>query len=320
MITKEERAIVSDRKTTCEEASLAPYTFSSIVGLETYKQRALYLAEKEVNVLIVGESGTGKELFASSIHNASDRARKPFVIMNCAAIPESLFETELFGYRRGAFTDARQDHTGRIEFASGGTLFLDEIGELPLPVQSKLLRVIEDKSVTRLGGNIHQHVDVRYIFATNQDLGTLVSARKFREDLYYRISAPCLKIPPLRKRKHEIPALVERYLEHYHNDHGAHITLTRGALSKLMRYHFPGNVRELHGIVKNAVFICDTGVISEAEVDIQHHGSSRNLKEQLADHAVRIIREQLAANNHNVKMTAQQLDISPRTIYRYLKK
>ncbi|MBN2621388.1 sigma 54-interacting transcriptional regulator [candidate division WOR-3 bacterium] len=309
-----------DRKTKGGEVPRAPYTFSSIVGLDTYKLRALHLAQKEVNVLIVGESGTGKELFASSIHNASVRARKPFVIMNCAAIPESLFESELFGYRKGAFTDARQDHTGRIEFASGGTLFLDEIGDLPLPVQSKLLRVIEDKSVTRLGGNAHQHVDVRYVFATNQDLGALVSARKFREELYYRISAPCLKIPPLRKRKEEIPALVEQYLEHCHYDHGLHITLTKGALSKLMKYHFPGNVRELHGIVKNAVFICNSGVISEAEVDIQHHCSAKNLKEQLEEHAIRIIREQLTVNNHNVKMTAQQLDISPRTLYRYLKK
>lgn len=298
----------------------APYSFSSIVGLEMYKQRALHLAQKEVNVLILGDSGTGKELFASSIHNASIRAHKPFVIMNCAAIPESLFESELFGYRKGAFTDARQDHMGRIEFASGGTLFLDEIGELPLSVQSKLLRVIEDNSVTRLGGNINRRVDVRYIFATNQDLGKLVSAKKFREDLYYRISAPCLKIPPLRKRKEEIPALVDRYLEHCDYDHGARSTLTEGALSKLLKYHFPGNVRELHGILKNAVFICDNGMISDKNIDIQQHVSSRNLKEQLADCAVRIIREQLVVNNQNVKMTAQQLAISPRTIYRYLKK
>ena len=297
----------------------APYTFDSIIGLDSYKQRALHLAQKEVNVLIVGESGTGKELFASSIHNASYRAQKPFVVMNCAAIPESLFESELFGYRKGAFTDARQDHMGRIEFASGGTLFLDEIGELPLGIQSKLLRVIEDKSVTRLGGNIHRRVDVRYIFATNQDCAKLVVTRKFREDLYYRISAPCLKIPPLRKRKEEIPALVKIYLEHCRRDHKARTTLTEKAMLKLMKYHFPGNVRELYGILKNAVFICNNGVIDETAIDIPHNGALKNLREQLTDYASRIIREQLIINNHNVKMTAQQLDISPRTIYRYLK-
>jgi transcriptional regulator with PAS, ATPase and Fis domain len=303
-----------------DEMPRAPYTFNSIVGLDVYKQKALHLAQREVNILIVGESGTGKELFASSIHNASHRANKPFVVMNCAAIPESLFESELFGYRKGAFTDARHDHMGRIEFASGGTLFLDEIGELPLPVQSKLLRVIEDKSITRLGGNIHRHVDVRYIFATNQDFNKLVAAGKFREDLYYRISAPCLKIPPLRKRKHELRALVDRYLTNCRHDHGAHCTLTPSALSKLMKYHFPGNVRELHGLLKNAVFICQDGKIDEADVDIPSNVSTKNLKEQLTDYAARVIREQMVVNNNNVKLTAQQLDISPRTIYRYLKK
>jgi transcriptional regulator with PAS, ATPase and Fis domain len=311
---------VKDRKNVCHDRPRAPYTFSSIVGLDVCKQRALHFAQKDVNVLIIGESGTGKELFASSIHNASHRAHKPFVIMNCAAIPESLFESELFGYRKGAFTDARQDHLGRIEFASEGTLFLDEIGELPLAIQSKLLRVIEDKSVTRLGGNVHQHVDVRYIFATNQDLAKLVVMRKFREDLYYRISAPCLKIPPLRKRKEEIPTLIDMYLEHCHFDYNTRIMLSEKAVAKIMKYHFPGNVRELHGILKNAVFMCQDGLIDEVDVDIPHNGSTKNLREQLADHAVRIIQESLLVNNHNVKMTAQQLDISPRTVYRYLKK
>ena len=298
----------------------APYVFKSIVGLKTYKQRALHLAQKDVNVLIIGESGTGKELFASSIHNASYRAGKPFIVMNCAAIPESLFESELFGYRKGAFTDARNDHMGRVEFASKGTLFLDEIGELPFPIQSKLLRVIEDKAVTRLGGNIDRKVDVRYIFATNRNLAELVNAKKFREDLYYRISAPCLKIPPLRKRKHEIPPLVQNYCKQWFIDHKAHITITEQAISKLMKYHFPGNVRELHGILKNALFTCNHGTVNEEDIDIPHNVSTKDLKEQLADCAAHIIRDQLLINNHNVKLTAQQLNISPRTLYRYLKR
>lgn len=311
---------MNDQHDMDKTALQAPYTFASIVGLHASQQKAQHLAQKEVNVLIIGESGTGKELFASSIHNASRRAQKPFVVMNCAAIPESLFESELFGYRKGAFTDARQDHMGRIEFASEGSLFLDEISELPFSVQSKLLRIIEDKSVTRLGGNIHRRVDVRYIFATNQDLAHLVAARKFREDLYYRISAPCLKIPPLRKRKHEIPALVKKYCEHCHIDHQTHIKITEHALSKLMKYHFPGNVRELHGILKNALFVCQDSLIDEKDIDIPHHCSTKNLREQLTDHAVRIIQDQLMVNNNNIKLTARQLNISPRTLYRYLKR
>lgn len=303
-----------------DDALRAPYTFKSIVGLSGCRQKALHLAQKEVNVLISGESGTGKELFASSIHNSSYRAQKPFVVMNCAAIPESLFESELFGYRKGAFTDARRDHMGRIEFASGGTLFLDEIGELPFTIQSKLLRIIEDKAVTRLGGNIHRRVDVRYIFATNQDLASLVTVRKFREDLYYRISAPCLKIPPLRKRKHEIPALIERYCEQCHIDHQTRIRITEQAISKLMKYHFPGNVRELHGVLKNALFVCQNDVIHEKDIDLPHNVSTKNFKDQLSDCAVRIIRDQLVINNNNVKLTARQLKISPRTLYRYLKR
>jgi transcriptional regulator with PAS, ATPase and Fis domain len=311
---------MEDRTHYSGEMLRAPYVFKSIVGLKTCKQRAMHLAQKDVNVLIVGESGTGKELFASSIHNASYRAGKPFAVMNCAAIPESLFESELFGYRKGAFTDARNDHMGRIEFASRGTLFLDEIGELPFSIQSKLLRVIEDKAVTRLGGNVDRKVDVRYIFATNRILAELVAAKKFREDLYYRISAPCLKIPPLRKRKHEIPALVDNYCEQWRVDHKARITITEQAMSKLMKYHFPGNVRELHGILKNALFTCNNGTVDERDIDIPHNVSTKNFKEQLTDCAVRIIRDQLLINNHNVKLTAQQLNISPRTLYRYLKR
>lgn len=298
----------------------APYLFSEIIGLETYKQKALTLAQKEVNVLITGESGTGKELFASSIHNASRRAQKPYVVVNCAAIPESLFESELFGYRKGAFTDARQDHMGRIEFASCGTLFLDEIGDLPLNIQSKLLRVIEDKSVTRLGGNVHRSVDVHFIFATNQDLTHLVASHRFRADLFYRISAPCLRIPPLRKRRHEIPPLIEMYLKYHSSEHHTNAGISKKALARIMKYHFPGNVRELNGILKSALFVCRNGMIEETDIDIPHNGSLKNLKEQLVDHAVHVIKEQLIINNNNVKLTAQQLEISPRTLYRYLKK
>ncbi len=303
------------------KTALAPYDFRDIIGLDIIKRKARDLAVQDVNILIVGESGTGKELFAAAIHNASSRAGARFIVVNCAAIPETLFESELFGYMQGAFTDARSDRIGRIEYASGGTLFLDEIGEMPLNVQTKLLRVIEDKSVTPLGGNKPKNIDVRFVFATNRNLENLVLQKKFREDLYYRISSPVIRIPPLRERKDEIPELIDSFILRIRNDHKRFVTgLDQNTISKLMEYHYPGNVRELQGILKSAYLTCRQDRIKLDDLEIPENNGSVHLKDRLVDCAVSIIKERLQINKRNVKATARDLGISPRTIYRYFKK
>ncbi len=302
-------------------SALAPYTFSDIIGLDLVKKKAHSLAIQNINILVVGESGTGKELFAAAIHNASSRAGARFVIVNCAAIPESLFESELFGYKKGAFTDACSDRIGRIEYASGGTLFLDEISEMSVNLQSKLLRVIEDKCVTPLGGNKPKSIDVRFVFATNRNLEKLVLQKKFRGDLFYRLSSPVIRIPPLRERKGEIPELIESFILRIRNDHKRFVTgLDQDTISKLMGYQYPGNVRELQGILKNAYLTCQEDRIKVDDIEIPENSGLEYLKDQLADCAVNIIKERLQINNSNVKATARGLGISPRTIYRYLKK
>lgn len=301
--------------------TLAPYSFSDIIGLDSIKRRARDLAVQDVNILIIGESGTGKELFASAIHNSSSRAGARFIVANCAAIPESLFESELFGYKRGAFTDARCDRMGRIEYASGGTLFLDEIGELPSNMQSKLLRVIEDKSITPLGGNKAKNIDVRFIFATNRNLEKLVLQKKFREDLYYRISTPIIRIPPLRERKEDIAYLIDYFVQRIREDHKRFVAgLERETITTLMDYNYPGNVRELQGILKNAFLTCPNDSITKEDLEIPKNNDVISLKQKLADCALSVIKERLQINNNDVKVTAQELGISPRTIYRYLKK
>lgn len=303
------------------KTTLAPYNFEDIVGLDNIKKKTRHLAIQNINILIAGESGTGKELFASAIHNTSPRAGARFVVVNCAAIPETLFEAELFGYKKGAFTDARFDRIGRIEYASGGTIFLDEIGDLPLNIQSKLLRVIEDKRVTPLGGNDSKNIDVRFIFATNHNLEKLVQQKKFREDLYYRISSPVIRIPPLRKRKHEIPALIDYFIHEIQNDHQRFVAgISDETISRLMEYHYPGNVRELQGILKNAYLTCQRDRIEVDDLEIPRKGKAIDLKSQVSDCAASIVRERLLINNNNVEITARELGISPRTIYRYLKK
>jgi transcriptional regulator with PAS, ATPase and Fis domain len=303
------------------KSTLAPYNFNDIIGLDVIKRKARSLAIQNVNVLITGESGTGKELFASAIHNASLRAGNRFVVANCAAIPESLFESELFGYKRGAFTDARSDRVGRIEYASGGTLLLDEIGELPPKMQSKLLRVIEDKCVTPLGGNKAKGIDVRFIFATNRNLEKLVFQRKFRQDLYYRISSPIIRIPPLRKRKEDIPNLIDHFVQRIREDHKRFVIgVNKDTITRLMEYHYPGNVRELQSILRNAFLTCKQEMIESADLEMPEKVRSISLKQRLADCALSVIKERLQINQNNVKITAEELGISPRTIYRYLQK
>ncbi len=237
----------------------ARYSFDNIIGNSTSTQSAIKMALKasrtDSNVLIIGESGTGKELFAHAVHNASPRKSKPFITLNCAAIPSELLESELFGYEQGAFTGAnRQGKKGKFELAHTGTIFLDEIGDMPLEMQAKLLRVLQEKELDRVGGDAPIRIDVRVVAATNYDIEQRVSSGKFRSDLYYRLNVMRLNLDPLRERKEEIPDLADEILRKLtHRMDLIVYGFTPEALGALKEYHWPGNVRELENILERAL-------------------------------------------------------------------
>jgi Nif-specific regulatory protein len=242
------------------------YDFSNIIGTsgpvrEMYEQVA-QVAETNTTVLIRGESGTGKELIAHAIHYNSLRAKKPFVKVSCAALPESLIESELFGYEKGAFTGAQNRKKGRFELAEGGTLFLDEIGDINLGTQVKLLRVLQEREFERLGGTETTKVNVRLIAATNQDMEKAIADSTFREDLYYRLNVFTIFVPPLRDRKADLLLLADHFVEKFSREHGKMIKrISTPAIDMLMSYHWPGNVRELENALERSVLVCDGQVI-----------------------------------------------------------
>ena len=246
------------------------YDFSNIIGTsgpmrEVYGKVA-QVAKTNTTVLIRGESGTGKELIAHAIHYNSLRAKKPFIKVSCAALPETLVESEVFGYEKGAFTGAQGSKKGRFELADGGTLFLDEIGDLSPATQVKLLRALQEREFERLGGTASIKVNVRLIAATNRNLETAIAAGSFREDFYYRLNVVSIFLPPLRERKPDILMLADHFLEKYARQHGKHIKrIASAAIDMLVSYHWPGNVRELENVIEHAV------VISEGNVIHGHH-------------------------------------------------
>lgn len=225
------------------------------------------VAKTNTTVLLLGESGTGKELFAEHIHYKSDRRNKPLIKVNCAAIPENLIETELFGHVRGAFTDAVADKMGKFELANGGTIFLDEIGELSYSVQSKLLRVLQDKIIQRVGDTISKKVDVRLIAATNKNLYEEVKENRFREDLFFRLNVFPIILPPLRDRKEDIPLLAEYFLKKFNMDLKKNIKgFTKEAMDVLKNYYWPGNVRELQNVIERSVVLCKGDTITRKDI------------------------------------------------------
>jgi PAS domain S-box-containing protein len=237
--------------------------FEEIVGesraLNTVLAQAARVAPTDATVLITGETGTGKELIARAIHKRSQRSARPFVSVSCAAIPHSLISSELFGYEKGAFTGAVQRRLGRFELAEGGTIFLDEIGEIPLDTQVALLRVLQEREFQRLGGSKVIRADVRIIAATNRDLAAAIDAGTFRNDLYYRLSVFPIEMPPLRKRKEDIPFLVEQFIDRYARKAGKQIRgINRATLERLTAYSWPGNVRELQNVIERSVIVCET--------------------------------------------------------------
>ena len=261
------------------------YGFPRIVGehaaMKDASQMTQRVAATDSTVLLLGESGTGKELFARAIHHLSPRSEQPFVALNCAAIPEGLVENELFGHERGAYTGAGGRKIGKLELAHRGTLFLDEIGELPLAIQSKLLRVLEEKRFERVGGTQEIEVSVRILTATNKDLRAAVADKSFREDLYFRISAVPITIPPLRDRGDDVLLLAEHFLERFRREfHKPELKLTREAEARLRTYSWPGNVRELQNAIERAAILANGSAIDTQSLQLPE---ARPTAEQLPD-------------------------------------
>ncbi len=252
-----------------EELSLpeAPDIIAESPSMKEVLRLAAKVARTDATVLILGESGTGKEILANLVYRLSPRKERPFLKINCAAIPEGLLESELFGHEKGAFTGAEKAKPGLFELAHRGTLFLDEVGDLPLPLQAKLLRVLQDSTIRRLGGLKEIKVDVRIIAATNRDLEEMVKEGGFREDLFWRLNVFTIKIPPLRERKEDILPLAESFLHKFARKHGKSVKgFSREALEALLSYHFPGNVRELENIVERAVILAENEIITREDL------------------------------------------------------
>lgn len=271
ILKAEKAAEVSEQIGHLKEELQEQYSFGrTIIGTsqpmqDVYKTLGR-VAGSDVTVLVTGESGTGKELIARAIHFNSPRLGKSFVAINCAAIPRELLENELFGHERGAFTGATDRKAGKFEQADGGTLFLDEIGDMPLELQAKLLRVLQEKEITRTGGNQTLRVDVRIVAATNQNIGELVEQKLFREDLYYRLNVVPINLPTLQQRKSDIPALVEFFLQRAQEDLGVNaFECSKEALSLLKRYNWPGNIRELENIIKRATLLSPNNILMPSD-------------------------------------------------------
>jgi len=265
-----------------QERMSLPRLVGTSEGLREALVQVQRVAPSDTTVLILGESGTGKELLARSVHQLSPRAKGPFVAINCAAIPEALLENELFGHEKGAFTGANARKLGRVEMAQGGTLFLDEIGELPLSLQPKILRLVQEKQFDRVGGTETRQVDLRLVTATNRDLKTMVATREFRDDLYFRLSVIEITIPPLRARRDDILPLAQSFLERFSKDAGRKraLTLSPSSVRALTDHSWPGNVRELQNGIERAVILCAGDVIEPEHLRLDAQAARRP---QIAD-------------------------------------
>ncbi len=295
-------------------------------GMQELAEIVAKVAPSSSNVLIHGESGTGKELVARAIHDLSERRDQPFVPVNVSAIPENLVESYLFGHERGAFTGADRRREGLFRTASGGTLFLDEIGELPLPVQAKLLRAVETKEILPVGSDRGAKVDARIVSASHRDLGRLAREGLFREDLLYRLSVVKLVVPPLRERVEDIPTLVARFVVKQAREQKKRVfSVEPEAMKQLMRYSWPGNVRELSNVIERAVLLCERESIELSDLPIEIRGESRttddcNLERAMSAFERKHIASVLATCEGNRETAARLLGVSPATLYRRLEK
>ncbi|HET8904324.1 MAG TPA: PEP-CTERM-box response regulator transcription factor [Saccharospirillum sp.] len=282
------------------------------------------IAPSNVSCALIGESGTGKEVLANALHRHSDRADGPFVAVNCAAIPENLMESEFFGYEKGAFTGADKTRPGKIESADGGTLMLDEIGDMPLTLQSKLLRFLQERSVERVGGRKPIPVDVRVICATNKDIDAMVADGSFREDLYYRLAEMVINIPPLRERDGDKAMLARHFLSKYAIDRFSHITgFSDEAIAAIEAYGWPGNVREMENKIKKAIVLAETKTILASDLSLAINDAPQdylNLREVRQEAERKAIIRALSITDNNVSAAAKQLGITRPTLYDLLKK
>jgi len=282
------------------------------------------LAKADANVLIIGENGTGKELIAKRIHQASSRKNDIFLTVDMASLNESLFESELFGHVKGAFTDARENKTGKFKAASGGTLFLDEIGNLPLSLQAKLLQVLQNHKISPVGSNKEIDIDIRLISATNKDLKDMVDKQVFREDLYYRINTIILEVPPLRERDDDINKLGEFFLKKYSSKYGKpELKFNISAIESINKYSWPGNVRELMHAIEKSVILCDADNISSDDLglsEMKYNDFDTKSAKSLEEIERLAIIEALKRNNWNISSTANELNIIRQTLYRKMKK
>jgi transcriptional regulator with PAS, ATPase and Fis domain len=304
-----------------------PYQLDQIIGespkMNELRQLIRSVAPTDATVLILGESGTGKELIAGALHSLSNRRQNNYIRINCAAIPENLLESELFGHERGAFTGAVRQKLGRVEEAHTGTIFLDEIGDMSRPLQAKLLRFLEDGTFTRVGGNDELRVDVRLIAATNRDIIEAIGQHNFREDLFHRLNVVQFRPPPLRERGSDVILLEESFLQHFNATMNKHIRGVAAATrQKLLAYHWPGNVRELRNAIERAVILENSPEIQPGSLpDFQLEGRLRksesititgneSLDELMADFERQVINTTLEQSRYNISKTAEQLKIS----------
>lgn len=284
------------------------------------------VAESDCTVLIEGETGTGKELFARALHSLSPRRKKSFVAVNCSALPDTLLESELFGYKAGAFTDAKQDKPGRFALAQGGTLFLDEIGDISPAVQVRLLRVLQEKTYEPVGGVSTVEADVRVVTATNKNLAELVDQGGFRKDLFYRINVVRFELPPLRDRKEDIPLLVDHFVSRFNALYGKEIgCVSNDAMGQLLSHDFPGNIRELENIIEHCFVLCQSQLIESTDLpdSVRPHGrgerESPSETKTLRQMERLMIEQALRRHKGNRAAAARELGINPSTLFRKLK-
>ncbi len=284
------------------------------------------VAQTDANVLILGENGTGKELIARAIHRNSNRDQEVFISVDLGAITETLFESELFGHVKGSFTDAKEDRPGRFEIASEGTLFLDEIGNLSLPLQAKLLTVIQNRVVTRVGGRKPKTIDIRLICATNMNLHEMVADKEFRQDLMYRINTIEIQIPPLRERLEDIPLIAEHYLKYYVKKYNKTVrSLSPALLKRMQKYHWPGNVRELQHAVERAVILCKGHVLETEDFFFNMHPEREQENISFEDLNIEdmekiLVRKALKKHNGNITQAANELGLTRSSLYRRMEK
>jgi DNA-binding NtrC family response regulator len=305
--------------------------FDELVGESESLKDVFKIIEKaaptDANILILGENGTGKQVVAKQIHKHSDRANEIFMHVDLGSLSENLFESELFGYAKGAFTDAKEDKAGRFEEANGGTIFLDEIGNLTLPLQAKLLTVLQNRSVTRLGENKARKIDVRLITATNANINDLIAKAEFRQDLYFRVNTMEINLPPLRARKGDVSVLAEYYLSVYkHKYKKDKVTLSKAVMSQLEVYSWPGNIRELQHVIERAVIMCDGNEITSGDIQLSGAKSAEQSQNAVPENVDletmerNLVKRAIDKHQGNISKAAAELGLTRAALYRRMEK